>query len=271
MRLVYLTDTHIQAGRPATRRDDFLAAVDVKLSEVVGLCRRLRVAAVIHGGDIFEKPVPEREAEEVFCRFLGELGLPFYCVAGNHDLFEQDIKSLSGTALGWMAQKGLVRLLNPGEKIYLESGGITVQLSGQHFFGGMDRCRDKTCYTVTKENCDYAVHVVHGMLLPSPFSDQVPCTLISEISGTGADVTLGAHAHLGYRAEAGGKFFLNPGALARVTALEKELVRVPQILLLDFSQSFSFNFIPLKNVRPGCEVMSFSRSKEGLREELLHG
>ncbi len=269
MRLVYLTDTHIQAGRPATRRDDFLAAVDIKLSEVVSLCHRLRVAAVIHGGDVFEKPVPEREAEEVFCRFLRALGLPLYCVAGNHDLFEQDIKSLADTVLGWMAQKGMVRLLNPGEKVYLESGGLVVQLSGQHFFGGMDRCRDKSCYTVTKEKCDLAVHVVHGMLLPSPFSDQVPCTLISEISATEADITLGAHAHLGYRTEAGGKFFLNPGALVRVTGLKKELVRIPQILLLDFTRSCSFYFIPLKHIRPGNEVMSFGRA-EGVREELMH-
>ncbi len=93
------------------------------------------------------------------------------------------------------------------------------------------------------------------MLLPKPFSDKVPCTRISEVVGTEADYTLGAHAHLGYHEFTCGKYFLNPGAFARLTNLQKEIVRVPKVLFMDFSGESRYSFIPLTTARPGLEVM----------------
>ncbi|MCL6634588.1 MAG: metallophosphoesterase [Peptococcaceae bacterium] len=258
MRLIYLTDTHIQGGRPENRRDDFLEALFGKFTEIIGLCRRLKVDFVIHGGDLFDRPQPDQKSLDLFRWLLKELDLPVYCIAGNHDLIDQRLDSLEQTALGYLARNRWVRLLQPGEKTYLANNSCVVQLSGQHFYGGIDRKKNSRDYMVKKRRCDLAVHVVHGMLLPRPFSDKVPCTLISEVAGTEADFTLGAHAHLGYHETAGGKFFLNPGALARLTGLEKELVRIPQVLYLDFTSTASYSFIPLRTVRPGREVMDIN-------------
>lgn len=261
MRLIYLTDTHIQSGRPDNRRDDFLEALFNKFMEIIGLCRQLKVDFLIHGGDLFDKPRPDQRSLDLFRWLLKELDLPVYCIAGNHDLIDQRLDSLENTALGYLARNRLVRLLQPGEKVYLANSSCVVQLSGQHFYEGIDRVKNSRDYIVKKRRCDLAVHVVHGMLLPKAFSDKVPTTLISEVTATEADFTLGAHAHLGYHETAGGKFFLNPGALARLTGLKKELVRIPQVIYMDFTATASYSFIPLQAVRPGSEVMDIKPSE----------
>ncbi len=263
MRLVYLSDTHIQGGRPEYRQDNFLKAIYIKLSEVVNLCRQLNVDFVIHGGDVFDNPRPDQRSFDLFRWFLKELGVPVYCIAGNHDLVEQRLDSLETTAIAYLDRQHLITLLKPGEKLYLSNNSCVLQLSGQHFYAGIDRRKNKDDYVVTKKRCDIAIHVVHGMLLPKQFSDKVPCTLISEVAGTEADYTLGAHAHLGYHEYSGVKYFLNPGALARLTNLKQELVRIPRIIFMDFTGPASYKYITLENVRPGGEVMNIKK-KSGI-------
>ena len=163
--------------------------------------------------------------------------------------------SLEQTALGYLSRIRSVKLLQPGEKVYLANSSCVVQLSGQHYHATIDRNLLRSGYMVRKRQCDLALHVAHGMLLPRAFSEKVPTTLIDHISGTEADFTLGAHAHLGYHEVSGGKYFLNPGALARLTRLEKELTRVPQVIYFDFTSTVTYSFIRLKSIRPGSEVL----------------
>jgi predicted phosphodiesterase len=262
MRLLYLTDTHIKSSTPENRKDNFLETIYRKLLEVTSLCRDLRVDFVIHGGDIFDNPHPEQSSWDLLDWFLKELDCPVYCIAGNHDLINQQLDSLQKAALGFLARNRQIKLLQPHEKIYLNDGNCIVQLSGQHFYGGIDQQKNSVDYMVTKNNCDLAIHVVHGMLLPKAFSDKVACTLISGITATEADFTLGAHAHLGYHEIVGGKFFLNPGALARLTNLQRELVRRPQVLYLDFTTTAAYRFIPLQSALPGSEVMDIKCPQE---------
>lgn len=259
MRLLYLTDTHIQSGTPQNRKDDFLHSLHDKFKELILLCRQLRVDFLIHGGDLFDVPRPDMRSLELLRWLLKELDLPVYCIAGNHDLVEQRLDSLESTALGYLARHRCIRLLQPGERVYLANSSCVVQLSGQHYHRNIDLGANRSGYLVKKKDCDLAVHVVHGMLVPKAFSSRVCSTLIADVAGTEADFTLGGHAHLGYHEVSGGKFFLNPGALARLTNLEKELVRTPQVVYLDFSSAVSYSFIPLLTVRPGEEVMNIGK------------
>ncbi|MDD2554640.1 MAG: metallophosphoesterase [Desulfotomaculaceae bacterium] len=256
MRLIYLADTHIRSGIPENRRDEFLDAITVKLAEVLHLCRQHQVDFIIHGGDIFDNPRPDQRSLDLFRWFLRELGLPAYCVAGNHDLIDQRLDSLEATAIGGLARQGLIKLLQPGERLCLADSSCVLQLSGQHFSKSIDRQKSKERYMVKKKSCDVALHVTHGMLLPKAFSEKVPCTLISEVISTEADFTLGAHAHLGYQKVVGNKHFLNPGALARLTNLKQELLRRPKVLFMEFNcRRTNFEFIPLASAQPGPDIL----------------
>jgi hypothetical protein len=101
------------------------------------------------------------------------------------------------------------------------------------------------------------------MLLPKAFSEKVPCTLISEVISTEADFTLGAHAPWATTRFVGDKYFLNPGALARLTNLKQELVRRPKVLFMEFNSQASYKFIPLESVRPGPDIIKACQGCQG--------
>ena len=56
MRFLYVTDTHIRGTSPRSRTDDFPLAIRKKLQEVIELAHREEVDAVLHGGDLFDRP-----------------------------------------------------------------------------------------------------------------------------------------------------------------------------------------------------------------------
>ena len=86
MRLLYLTDTHIQGGMPQNRKDDFLGSMHDKFMELIDLCQTFRIDFMIHCGDLFDVPLPDPRSLEMVRRLFKQLELPVYCIAGNHDL-----------------------------------------------------------------------------------------------------------------------------------------------------------------------------------------
>ena len=260
LRLLYFTDTHIRDNNPKYRIDDYSESLKIKLQEIVELADGFSVDYLLHGGDLFDLPWPSAKAVKISVDFLEQIKVPIYMVSGNHDLLEQKLSTLENTMLWFLAKRGLLRLLSPRDKVYLRQAGFTLQLSGQHFNDSIDRENSVSAYCVDKKNCDVAIHIVHGMLLPKPFSPYVPTTMIKQVAPfTEADFTLCGHAHLGYPAEEiDGKIFINPGSISRILPLEWELVRVPQVVFLDFSGGkVQCQYIPLKSARPGEDVLHF--------------
>lgn len=244
-----------------------------KMREIAALVRELQVCAVIHGGDLWDSPQPSLAVGAEFGSLLKELGVPVYVVPGNHDLFGQNPATLPRTMLGLLVRWGLVHLLEPGKPVYLKEKGLVVQLTGQGFHYDMDRRDPRLDYTVEKKEGDVAVHVVHGMLLDRSFYPGVPFTTIEQVAPyTQADYTLCGHAHLGFPdVFLYGRWFLNPGALVRLSALPQEIHRQPQVILLDFSGSRpSHRAIPLRCARPGEEVLDRTAIEQAaFREEKM--
>ncbi len=274
MKLLYITDTHLRGNNPRNRMDDFPAALKAKLQEIVELAAELEVDYLLHGGDVFDLPSPSLAVVSGFTDILQEMQIPIYAIAGNHDLFAYNPATLERTMIGFLDRLGLLRLLKPGEPVYLKNKNVTLQLTGQHFHYEIDRRDARADYCVAKRNCDVAVHMVHGMLLRKVIYPGAAYTLVEHVAPyTQADFTLGGHAHLGFRdVEYDGRLFVNPGAIARLSALVQELDRRPQAVLLDFTGSKPVcRHIVLKSARPGAEVLDRSRlNKTAFQEEKLH-
>lgn len=258
IKLLYLTDTHITGHNPRYRLDCFPDTLRMKLQEVVDIAVAQRVTAILHGGDLFDLPVPEFPIVSDCMRILKSPGLPIYAIAGNHDMYAYSPATLDRTMIGLLHNLGLIRLLQSGERVYLESDEVRVQLTGTHFHHAMDR-RDPTLdYCVEKVDCKYAVHVAHGMLLNSPFFEGTPHTMIEDVAPfTQADVTLGSHAHFGYpEVKMDGKVFINPGSLVRLSGQPADVARTPQVVILEFnSDGLGFRYVPLRWARPGSEMI----------------
>lgn len=268
MRFLYLTDDHKRGTTPANRKDNFPATLASKLREVVGVVREREIDYVLHGGDFFDVPAPSLSVCAEFLSIYQQIPVPIYIVAGNHDLFGHNVETLPRTMLGFAARLGIVRLLGR-EPIYLEKNGLRVQLTGQGYHFAIDQRDPKEDYVVQKKDCDYAIHLVHGMLLERASFPGTAYTLVEQIWDTEADFTLTGHFHLGFPdAEKDGKFFLNPGALARLSNHPAEMRRPVQVLVIDLTgPQPSLEKIRLKSAPPGGDVLDRSHQEEAIFRE----
>ncbi|WP_205672102.1 metallophosphoesterase family protein [Ammoniphilus sp. YIM 78166] len=273
IRFLYLTDTHIRGTSPANRLDHFPDTLKRKLNEAVDLANQFKVDAVLHGGDVFDVPSPSPSVVGEFLSIFTRLNCPLYGIIGNHDVFAHNPQTLDRTMLGLANRLGIIRIIHPGERIYVEKEGTRVQLTGQHFHVDLDR-RDPTLdYCITKENADIAIHMVHGMLMDRRFIEGVAHTIIDQIVGTEADMTLCGHNHLGFRdTERDGKIFLNPGGFVRLSNHPAEMARRPQMVLIEIENAkLKYRKIPLQSAPKGDEVLDRSKGEEAIyREQKLN-
>jgi exonuclease SbcD len=277
VKVLYLTDTHIRGTSPRSRLDDLPQALLGKLHEVVALAREQNVTAILHGGDLFDRPDVAPAVALEFLRALMAAPCPIYGITGNHDVFGFNPMTVPRTMLGLFDGFGLFRLIRPGEPAWLEADGLKVQVTGQEFHAELDRRNPVLDYCVVPAGqggslherhpkADFSLHLTHGMLLERPFFEGSAHTLLEAIMPhTVADVTFGGHYHPGWSKvhEVDGRLFINPGALVRLGNQAADYRRSVQVVLLELErgQPITYQVIPLRAGRPGEEVLD--RSQEG--------
>jgi len=261
MRILFFTDTHIRGTNPQNRKDNFVETLFRKLEEVFDIAKKNNVDMLLHGGDIFDRPDISPSLVRDLIILIGKYSFPIYAVAGNHDVFGQNPLTLNRTMLGVLDGAGFIKLIKPREKLFFKENNITIQLTGQHYYFGIDTDGDKKGYKVEKEpDVDYAIHVVHGMLLEKPFFEGMAYTLIEDILETEADITLSGHYHAGFATKCvDNKYFVNPGSLVRINNSLNELLRMPKVILLDLEKGIKIKEVYLKSALPGEEVLDRSK------------
>lgn len=277
MKLLYVTDTHIRGTTPQHRLDDFPRTLLAKLTEVVDLARRHQVTAILHGGDLFDRPDVAPSVAREFLAPLRAAPCPIYGIAGNHDVFGHNPETLMRTMLGLFDGFGLYRLIRPGEPIMLSEGSMQVQISGQEFHYDMDRRDPVLDYCLLPSGdpaappehrhwrdpaARWAIHMTHGMLLEQRFMEGVSHTLLDSVIGrTVADITLCAHYHPGFSRliAQDGRWWVNPGALVRLGAGAADVRRRPAVALLELTPAeLRLETLPLASAPPSEEVMDLS-------------
>lgn len=262
MKFLFFTDTHIRGNNPQNRIDDFVQTLNVKLREVFEIAKNEEVDIILHGGDIFDRPDISPALVREFVLLLNDYTFPLYAVAGNHDIYGQNPNTLNRTMLGLLDSIGIIKIIKPGEKIYFKDDLIKIQLTGQSYFYGIDRGDRSESYIVQKDSdVDFAIHMVHGMLLKKPFFEGMDYTLIEEISTTQADITLSGHYHSGFNSvQIENKYFLNPGGLVRINNSMNEFLRMPKIYIINIeNKDLSIEEIPLKCAQQGDKVLDRSK------------
>lgn len=99
-----------------------MEALRNKLNEVIDIAGREKVNAVLHGGDLFDRPDLSPAVVRDFARLLRRLETPVYTIAGNHDIYGHNPETVDRSMLGLLDAFGTVRLIRAGEKICLEEG-----------------------------------------------------------------------------------------------------------------------------------------------------
>lgn len=281
IKLLYITDTHFRGVPPVGRTDDFLVSIKTKLAEVAQIGKEENVDALIHGGDLFDTPEPGLGfAGELLSTLMSGLQVPMYAVPGNHDLYGHNQGSLPRTLLGLLSQLGFIRPLGR-EPVFIEKDGLVVQLTGQGYHADIDRRDWRHDYVVRKDSrATYAVHVVHGSVIPVSAAVTLPfisnITIAEEVAeATQADLTLVGHWHYPFEVCERGRWIVNPGAMVRLSATQAEMERTPQVVLVRITdQGVTHECRPLATAKPGIEILSrahieTAQSQERARDAFL--
>ncbi len=249
LRTLFFTDVHVTGRNPRSRKDHFLETVLDKLNQVVTLSKEKKCDFVLFGGDLFDTPSISNavagKCAKVLRKFDKLIG-----IAGNHDLFGNNIENIRSTQLGLFEKAGLIDLLYKGERLIISKGNLKVQISGTPSHFGIDEENIEEDYVVSQveEDIDKVLHLIHGMLMEKEFNPHMKVVTIDSIAHTKADLTLSGHYHRGFSlVDLNGKYFANPGSLSRVSADLGEMKRKVGVLYIEVDkENIKIEFIPLK-------------------------
>lgn len=274
MKILYFADSHIRGTNPKNRMDDFGQTLENKLNELVEIVESQKIDYVIHGGDLFDRPDISISVASRYSKILKSIQVPIYIVSGNHDIFGHNPLTVNRTVLGLLNELDFLTIISEGQKIILEENGLKVQLTGQPYTFDIDTDITRKGYILKErdEDIGIAIHIVHGMLLDKPFVKGIPFTLLEDIKDTKADITLSGHYHSGFNTtEIEGKYFINPGALVRITNSLREIDRKPQVVILDIGESIKIEYLKLQSALDGDLVLDRSQvEKHVFKSERLY-
>lgn len=262
MKFLFFTDAHIRGNNPSSRRDNFFETLKDKLSELVNVAQENKVKHVIFGGDLFDRPDISLAVVKDFIKIIKNFPLPLLCVIGNHDVYGQNPGTVNRTILGLLEELGIVEFLSNTPKVLITESNKTIQITGTHYYYDIDGT-EKDSYIVKEKDCDFSIHVAHGFLLEKPFNNEVRYTLIDEIANlTLADITLVGHYHSGFGVKKyNGKYFVNPGAISRISNTVSEIYRIPSYAIIDIDKTINISISKLQCAKNGEDVLD--------REKLL--
>jgi len=257
MKLLFFTDTHIKGTTPKNRKDNYYETLKRKFREIGDIAKELDVDYILHGGDWFDRPDISPSIVREFAIIIKSFGKEIFTVAGNHDMYGQNPNTISRTMLGIFEGTGIVKLLKDDEEIILEKDGISLQLTGKSYNYDIDRQDYANYYIVKKRNSvDYAINIVHGMLLKKPFYEGIQYTLVDDIKDTEADITFAGHYHSGFGViRVNDKYFINPGSIVRISNSIAEIERKPKVVYVELKDGIEIREIELKSALPGEEVL----------------
>lgn len=243
--------------------DDYAQTIKAKTEEIISIGREHKIQAFLQPGDFFDSPNPGNEfvsevasmwnggnANDLLSKYRsGQLQpnevlkamndhTPIIGVAGNHELFGNNINTIDKTAIGLLNKWGLMQFATKEKPYYFYTDdGLKIAVTGTHYHLDIDTPEHLDDYIVEEKLGDYHIHIVHGMLSDKGMGKFIRHTLVEEIKHTKADLTISGHDHIGFPLTCvDGKWFVNPGAIPRMKNNVKEISRRPKVLLIDITK-----------------------------------
>jgi DNA repair protein SbcD/Mre11 len=276
--LIFLTatDIHISDSNPRSRVDNFKESIYDKLEQLRSASIKLKADAILLSGDLFNLKKPahnshalNRELVEIFSKFK----CPRYMIAGNHDLFGNNLDSLSSQPLGVLFQDGTLKNLAPKINVTKKDiQGVTqeiitkkdlkVSLVGIPYIEDLDLTK---LHIPPKEDCQIQIclmHVYAGPQSGSVFKERLYG--YNELSKLGPDIFVLGHYHLDQGIQTvDGKTFINIGSISRGALSEENLNHHPKIgyikICLEKGKiSVITDAFPLK-IKPAEEVFDLKK------------
>lgn len=267
-KFLFVGDLHLRGNNPRNRIDDYQAAADTKLHEVLRMAEDIHADAILIPGDIWDRPEVAIGVLLHYANILKTSPCPIYTTIGNHDIYGYNLSTYERSSLKLLELLvDKLHVLGASDVEYVNGAYITAT----PYSGDMDIDGYGYGDPSPKEIDDDLprIHLAHGMLLDhKPPFDRY--TLVDDCK-TFADLVLVGHDHTGFGIvkRVDGKTFCNPGALMRMSASINEIERPVQVAVITIDDNTWLKFaridvqlIPLESAKPGDEVLDRSKIDE---------
>ena len=258
MKLLIFNDPHIRAINPVNRTDNFYESIKSKLKDIVDIANQEKVSSLLCTGDLFDNPVPSFRIFTEAIDILLSAKLPIYTIAGNHDIFGHNPDTLDRTILGLSEHYTIINLIKSPITLSPE-----ITLSGTSFYHDIEN--DMSAFQIEKTT-KYHIHLVHAMVTIKPF--KFSNFILTKDIETNADVIAVGHQHFGFEShKINDTYFVNPGAVARLSAIPDNLYRTPQIAIVNFvegikEKEINIKYLELPSSPLGKDVFDFKKINE---------
>lgn len=241
IKFIVIGDPHIRKNPPSTRIDDFSNVILRKLMGISNLIKHHQAEMVIIPGDIFDSPRVDLALAGTVNNIIKSWDVDVYVVAGNHDLYGNNPKTLYNTMLGYAIQSGVLKLLTRKKNLDITTkDGTKVHIEGQQFHELIDDPQGDiekdfgVRYPTT--GTDINILVTHSYLFYEekfPFlsrskkqtGDKIRpyCTLVEDIPDSN-DLIITGHYHEKIPVDSNIKpLILNPGSFTRTSITKRDI------------------------------------------------
>ena len=174
----------------------------------------------------------------------------------------KNFNSVLTKKIGLLAKLKYIELLHAGNEKIIKKDNITIKITGQEYSPIIDYENPEKFYCRKKGSEDYLIHIIHGMLTPSPLPID-DFTLIDDIyEATDADITYTGHYHAPFNKKYDNKIFSNPGSVIRLTA-DKSENRIPGYYVDCYTKNnIKHEYKYFKSALPASEVIDFEKKEE---------
>lgn len=292
MKFLYFTDFHLSDKRPASRKDDYIESLLLKIDEIKKIAKENNCSAILQGGDFLNAP---RIDEKVLAMFInrwndnnslndiimdfknGNINLedtvkhlnnsiPMVGIVGNHELFGESMSSYQNTSLSLLEKIGFMKIATKENPVIFKEDDFSVAITGSNYSHETDRDPKKTDYIIDEKQGDFHIHLAHGLVVGTANKIFSNYTLPHEfMDKTKADLTLVGHYHEGLKKTVvDGKILANPGAVVRRNSTSKDMDRKPKVFIITIEKDSKIKIksVYLKSVKPVEEVFDTTKKEE---------
>jgi DNA repair exonuclease SbcCD nuclease subunit len=251
MKFLFFADGHLRGINSVNRKGDYFSDWMDKFDELLAIAKKEKCDFIIDVGDLFDVSNPSFRILDALADKVEKAKINIYSLQGNHNLHCGHIENSSSTGLAHLQKRckyfnNLLEFDSEGFKIIgVEyEHNIEEQLKEGIFFNS--------------DVDDYKILVVHALVTPGKFFDEVSY-LTPEQFPTDANLVLLGHYHHPFAQKVGNTDFLNIGCFGRLSIAEHDIEPSVAIIDTDLRQ---VKVIKLKSAKPGNKIFDLEKYNE---------
>lgn len=262
-KFLYVQDSHIRGKNSEHRIGDYYSDVMDKIKEVINLAKKLKVKAILHGGDLFDSELVSNVMVDEFIDLVENSGIKWYILPGNHDEIGNNWElSKSSTLAHIFRRSKLIKELVFMSDIITykpDEGRFKYIIQGFKYFHNIEGEIIKKGLLCETKGKGLKIAIVHALVTLKPLPYQCMHIVAKDIK-TDFDVVLVAHNHSFWDIkEINGTKFVNVGCLGRRKIDEKDIK--PSCLLIN-TETKDLKIIEIKGTKRGSEVFDLEKVNE---------